>query len=333
MKKLPKELIAHFDYWYKYASKYNHSEKEDCYSDEITYPNLSSLNDNALVKFFFNFCDAGGGVQSQGARDKTGLRITLENDISRFRSFILEPFNENFDLTQWLNGLERYKHFGIGLATIYLNRMNKHKYSILNNKTRSAMKLLGKKLPSDNTKAYFELLDIQKEMINNYAVFKNFFKVDSFNHYIIGIDEGKKLAIELLNVHYENKSSIPEEITETEKAYYEGAHKTITINAHERNAEARNQCIKKYGYTCFVCKDDLNNKYGTLAKNYIHVHHLTQIKQSKGKYKIDPQKDLRPVCPNCHAMLHRETPPIEIDRLKGIIESTQKSGKLRIKSL
>jgi 5-methylcytosine-specific restriction protein A len=36
----------------------------------------------------------------------------------------------------------------------------------------------------------------------------------------------------------------------------------------------------------------------------------------KGKYEVDPIKHLRPVCPNCHAMLHRQEPPFTIEELK-----------------
>ncbi|MGA9069080.1 MAG: hypothetical protein WB424_02425 [Terracidiphilus sp.] len=35
--------------------------------------------------------------------------------------------------------------------------------------------------------------------------------------------------------------------------------------------------------------------------------------------KINPINDLRPVCPNCHEMLHRSDPPYTIDQLKKII--------------
>ena len=51
-----------------------------------------------------------------------------------------------------------------------------------------------------------------------------------------------------------------------------------------------------------------------------------------GGYQVDPVRDLRPVCPNCHAMLHQRRPgPFGIEELKGIIAGasgpfTQKLG-------
>jgi len=37
-------------------------------------------------------------------------------------------------------------------------------------------------------------------------------------------------------------------------------------------------------------------------------------------YKVDPINDLCPVCPNCHAMLHRRSPPLSIDELKQLLK-------------
>ena len=42
-------------------------------------------------------------------------------------------------------------------------------------------------------------------------------------------------------------------------------------------------------------------------------------------YKINPIKDLIPVCPNCHAMLHRQNPPFEPDQLKKILDEVRKT--------
>jgi 5-methylcytosine-specific restriction enzyme A len=44
--------------------------------------------------------------------------------------------------------------------------------------------------------------------------------------------------------------------------------------------------------------------YGKVADGYIHVHHLRPLSEINGEYVVDPVQDLRPVCPNCHAVLH-----------------------------
>jgi 5-methylcytosine-specific restriction protein A len=44
-------------------------------------------------------------------------------------------------------------------------------------------------------------------------------------------------------------------------------------------------------------------------------------------YIVDPVKDLEPVCPNCHAMLHRKDPPYSIEELYGwVAENSPKYG-------
>lgn len=87
-------------------------------------------------------------------------------------------------------------------------------------------------------------------------------------------------------------------------AYYEGAVRQITVNAYERNPEARRRCIEHYGRACAVCGMSFGAVYGPVAENFIHVHHLTPLSAIGEEYLVDPIADLRPVCPNCHAVLH-----------------------------
>ncbi|TBX35262.1 hypothetical protein EYY67_09770 [Rahnella victoriana] len=110
-------------------------------------------------------------------------------------------------------------------------------------------------------------------------------------------------------------ASLPEEVSEPEK-FIEGSVKTITINAYERDPQARQKCIDYYGYVCVVCGFEFEKVYGALGKNFIHVHHLKPLGEIRKAYEVDPVKDLRPVCPNCHAMLHRREPALSIEELK-----------------
>ena len=106
--------------------------------------------------------------------------------------------------------------------------------------------------------------------------------------------------------HSRAEQSIPQlaEEVPSQATRIEGAVQTITINAYERNVAARTDCIAHYGCTCAVCGIDFAESYGAEAEGFIHVHHLKPISEIKGKYVIDPAKDLRPVCPNCHAVIH-----------------------------
>ena len=112
---------------------------------------------------------------------------------------------------------------------------------------------------------------------------------------------------------------LPEEV-DTSQKFTEGALKTVTINAYERNKKARQVCIEYYGTTCVVCGMSFEKKYGEIGKGFIHVHHIKPLGTIGARYKVDPIKDLRPVCPNCHAMLHMRKPPYEVDELKAMLK-------------
>ncbi len=115
---------------------------------------------------------------------------------------------------------------------------------------------------------------------------------------------------------------IPEEITE--QNYIEGSVTRVTVNRYERDRRARKACLDHYGYECVVCAVNLENVYGEIAKGFIHVHHVNPISEIKENYQLDPVKDLRPVCPNCHSIIHLKMPPVSISELTAII--TSKNG-------
>ena len=112
----------------------------------------------------------------------------------------------------------------------------------------------------------------------------------------------------------------PEEIDE-HSVLYEGAVSKVAVNRYERNAEARSQCIALKGCKCSVCGLDFEKVYGEIGKGFIHIHHIKPISEIGKNYQIDQKKDLIPVCPNCHAMLHRKNPPYSIEELKEIMSN------------
>ncbi|MDA7427764.1 hypothetical protein PGB28_04780 [Primorskyibacter aestuariivivens] len=107
--------------------------------------------------------------------------------------------------------------------------------------------------------------------------------------------------------------------TKIEKLFPEGAKKTVTVEAIERNGAAREACIRHFGAKCNVCEMDFQKVYGDLGKGFIHVHHLNPMKLVRQEYSVDPTTDLVPLCPNCHAMVHRVNPPLSPDKLRKII--------------
>lgn len=102
----------------------------------------------------------------------------------------------------------------------------------------------------------------------------------------------------------------------------EGSSFTVKVNAFERNPIARQKCIAYHGTRCAVCGFDFGIAYGDFADGYIHVHHLKPLASIGEAYVIDPIKDLRPVCPNCHAVIHLRQPPYSIEDIQTMLQKT-----------
>lgn len=112
-------------------------------------------------------------------------------------------------------------------------------------------------------------------------------------------------------------TQFPEELDEGQpETFLEGAKRTISVNIYERDPNARRKCLAHWGVKCSVCEFDFANTYGELGEGFTHVHHLKPLGEIGERYELNPVTDLRPVCPNCHAMLHRQRPALAIEELK-----------------
>lgn len=96
---------------------------------------------------------------------------------------------------------------------------------------------------------------------------------------------------------------LPGEIAQP-KQFTEGAASQRWVNAYERNTKARDECVSVYGTTCVICGFDFGKRYGSEFAGFIHVHHLVPLSEVKKEYQVNPETDLIPVCPNCHAVIH-----------------------------
>ena len=106
-----------------------------------------------------------------------------------------------------------------------------------------------------------------------------------------------------------------------------GIGKKVLVNRYERNPQARTRCLELRGSQCAICGFDSSLVYGTDFKDKIEVHHIIPVNEIKADYQVDPERDLIPVCPNCHMILHTkmtngEYPTIEY--LKDIMKSKNK---------
>jgi hypothetical protein len=105
----------------------------------------------------------------------------------------------------------------------------------------------------------------------------------------------------------------------------EGEIRTYLATRAERNPEARRRCLQAHGYRCSVCDQHLEEIYGPLARGLIEVHHLKPFAEGRGERVVDPVQDLRPVCPNCHAVIHSKVPAYSISELRSWLHGRVKS--------
>jgi len=195
MIKPPQELIVSFMEWYKND---DHSDNEDFYKDTMTNKYLESLSGPDFIEFLTEFSAVGGKVQSGGHRNKNNFRNTITENYEAFRAYILSIFEPNFKAGDWLVATKAYKYFGVGLATILLHRTNKYSFSIVNDKTKNALELLGITLSANIDTRYDEVQKAQLQLIDWFPELDNFYRADSLNHFLVGTEEGIKLAKQLI---------------------------------------------------------------------------------------------------------------------------------------
>ncbi len=118
----------------------------------------------------------------------------------------------------------------------------------------------------------------------------------------------------------ENYNNYPDEIKKSER-YREGIKKRIFVNSYERDNSARKKCLEIRGLNCEVCHINFEKLYGSIGIGFIHVHHLKPLSEIGSNYSVDPKTDLVPVCPNCHAMLHRNKQVLTIEELKKYLQN------------
>lgn len=82
----------------------------------------------------------------------------------------------------------------------------------------------------------------------------------------------------------------------------EGGKKLIFTYKYERNPRLKKKALEEYGYSCSVCGFDFEETYGSLGKEFTEVHHIVPV--SEGEREND-YRNLVPLCPNCHRMIHR----------------------------
>lgn len=113
----------------------------------------------------------------------------------------------------------------------------------------------------------------------------------------------------------------------------EGGINTKASKIRERSRLLRSRAIAHYSakdgkIVCAVCGFDYEAVYGDMGKGFIEIHHEKPICQydenGTESFISEAVKYVKPLCANCHRMIHRKTnSPITISELKEIISKKQ----------
>lgn len=105
--------------------------------------------------------------------------------------------------------------------------------------------------------------------------------------------------------------------TGREMKYFEGERIKMerVVEEQQRSREARKICLELKGTQCAICGFDSSAIYG--VPGIIDVHHLDPLSDG-GKRETNPERDLIPLCPNCHRAVHSKPGGVySVDEIKG----------------
>jgi 5-methylcytosine-specific restriction enzyme A len=194
--------------------------------------------------------------------------------------------------------------------------------AIIENGGKASIRHIFNKLESNmNAKGYklsFQGEQSMRNFVNKIAVEKGLiYKHDKNNPGWCITTRGKRTFLQSISITKLN-NLLPTE--ENVNNFTEGNVKQVIVNKYEREIKARQACVDFYGICCKACGLNFEKVYGEIGKDFIHVHHVVPVSEIGENYKINPIKDLIPLCANCHSMLHRTKPVMSVKKLKIIMQ-------------
>jgi 5-methylcytosine-specific restriction protein A len=93
----------------------------------------------------------------------------------------------------------------------------------------------------------------------------------------------------------------------------------------ERSSKAADRAKQVHGYVCQTCDVNCAAVYGERGNAFIEAHHLIPLSSlPEGRpVPMDPRRDFAVLCSNCHRMIHRRRPWLEIGELTVLLQEAR----------
>jgi hypothetical protein len=248
--------------------------------------------------------------------------------MNTFKAFCERKFPNNFEIVDKGHGLFHFRDNqvsrGNGFLVVVQEEINKYEVTLIFEDFAKELSEYAEKSISDSNNPLRKLFDLNPDLI--VVVHKHYIetnldpttnKFENWDFKLIykkgsdkyDADKFSDILISFILYIFPYKLEAEEE----------GSSKSELLTKYERSHLNRSLCLAYYGYNCKACGINLKDKYGDIARDFIHVHHLNPISES-GIVKPDPIKDFVPLCPNCHAIAHLRNPPLTVEEIQIILK-------------
>jgi 5-methylcytosine-specific restriction protein A len=244
--------------------------------------------------------------------------------MKNFKGYCERKFPNNFEIVDKGNGLFHFRDNliirGSGFLVVVQEEINKYEVTLMFEDFAKELSEYAEKSISDSKNPLKKLFDLNQDLtvvIHKHYIETNLDpasnKFESWDFKLIyrkgdsiyDSDKFSDILISFILYLFPYKLEAEEE----------GSSNSELLTKYERSHLNRSLCLAYYGYNCNACGMNLKDKYGDIARDFIHVHHLCPISVS-GIKKPDPIKDFIPLCPNCHSIAHLKNPPLTVEEIQ-----------------
>ncbi|MHA8091928.1 HNH endonuclease [Aquirufa regiilacus] len=248
--------------------------------------------------------------------------------MNTFKKYCERKFPNNFEIIDKGDGVFHFRDNlisrGNGFLVVVQEEINKYEFSLIFESFAKQLSEYAEKRISDSNNPLRKLFSLNTDLTA--VVHKHFTETDldpstnKFENWDFKLiykkgsdmDEADKFSDILISfILY----IFPYKLDAEE----EGSSKSELLTKYERSHLNRSLCLAYFGYNCMACSINLKEKYGDIARDFIHVHHLNPISE-RGNITPNPVTDFVPLCPNCHAIAHLKNPALTVEEIQIILK-------------